>query len=203
MLNPNEFWNQAFGRSGLEPHYDDWLDKYKEELDRCSGRTILDLGCGIGNNAKYLTERGHKVLCCDQSEVALEKLRAFVPEAETKRLNMLEGLSFADGSFPLVIADLSLHYFDEADTFRIVRDIHRVLEEGGLLLCRLNSIRSLPVYTGYYIEVGGLMRRYFDREQVDYYFGNDLWEKMTCLEYPMDRYFKGKIVWEMPAKKRG
>jgi SAM-dependent methyltransferase len=166
-----EYWNQSHSRPEKKPKYDDWLDKYKEYLVSCN-EPIIDLGCGLGNNTLYLLERNYRVISCDLSEVALSRLQSFIPTAETRQFDMRVGLPFDDSSVKIVIADLSLHYFSDEDTFKVLEELNRVLEVGGLLICRVNSIKNLVDSTSYYLYSGGLLRRYFDEVQIDYFFIN-------------------------------
>ena len=51
--------------------YDNWLVDYKDILNKCKTK-VLDLGCGTGKDALYLTKK-FDVLACDYSDVAIEK----------------------------------------------------------------------------------------------------------------------------------
>jgi len=196
-----KYWNRSYSGTDKKPIYDYWLDKYKDELDNCN-KPLIDLGCGIGNNTLYLLERDYEVISCDFSEVALSRLKSFLPNAETLQFDMREGIPFEDNKIKIVIADLSLHYFDEQATFKILEDLNRVLEKDGLLICRLNSIKNLEGQTTYYLNSGGLLRRYFDESQISYFFNNSKWDILNKSEYIMDRYSTDKVVWEISMKKK-
>jgi SAM-dependent methyltransferase len=196
-----EYWNQSHSRPEKKPKYDDWLDKYKEYLGSCN-EPIIDLGCGLGNNTLYLSERNYHVISCDLSEVALRRLKSFIPTAETRQFDMRVGIPFEDSSVKIVVADLSLHYFSDEDTFKVLEDLNRVLEVGGLLICRVNSTKNLIDSTSYYLNSGGLLRRYFDEVQIDHFFINERWENIYKSEYIMTRYSTNKVVWEISMKKK-
>ena len=53
--------------------------------------------------------------------------------------DMSDGLPFNDNSKNIIIADLSLHYFDSSKTKYIFNEIHRVLKKNGYLIARVNS----------------------------------------------------------------
>lgn len=42
--------------------------------------------------------------------------------------------SIADKKYSLIIADLSLHYFNNETTIHIMKEIKRILKDGGVLL---------------------------------------------------------------------
>lgn len=91
------------------------------------GRATLDLGCGEGRVGAELARRGHDVVGVDSSprmvELAQEHHPAVVADATA--------LPFADASFDLVVAYMSLMNMDDLDG--AVRESARVLESGGRL----------------------------------------------------------------------
>lgn len=61
---------------------------------------------------------------------------------------MLDGMPFSDDSFELIIADLSLYYFKELDTIKILKEIRRILASGGHLIFRVNSVNDVNYGAG-------------------------------------------------------
>lgn len=127
-----------------------WTELYAHEqrLPRSSGFVravaplllnrshVLELGCGQGEDAKYLTKFGHEVIACDFVEAVISR--------NSERFHDRRGLEFrvmrtdqpfpdADDTFDVVYAHLTLHYFRHDVTQAIFREIHRVLGPGGLL----------------------------------------------------------------------
>jgi SAM-dependent methyltransferase len=208
MHDERRHWNLTFAGLGLNrPVYDDWLDKHAALLEQSPNIPIMDLGCGIGCDTLYLAERGYKVIACDLSDEALQKVRRHVPDAVTRQLNLLEPLPFDANSAQIVIADLSLHYFSWSDTSAIYKELQRVLKQGGSLLCRLNSINDTEFGAGlgvevepHYYEHEGRRKRFFDELDVDRLFGDC---KLTYKrETVMKRYPKPKQLWEIAAFNR-
>ena len=66
----------------------------------------------------------------------------FAKNNKPKYDEWLDEFPFEDNSTDLVIADLSLHYFKEKDTNRIISEIKRILKPNGYLFFRLNSTNS-------------------------------------------------------------
>ena len=190
-----------------KPEYDFWLDKHQGILEYSKDTPIIDLGCGLGNDSLYLTERGYQVISCDISETALERVKEFIPHSRTIVADMLKTLPFHDSSAKVFISDLSLHYFQWTDTLSIVNEIGRVLIIGGYLLCRLNSTKDVNHGAGQgtlieknYYAVDGNRKRFFDEEQIKELFC--AWEIEYIKECQMDRYKYPKILWEVALKKQ-
>jgi len=201
-----EDWNKIHEKFfSCEIKYDDWLDKYKNLLESCKS-SILDLGCGTGNDTLYLVERGFKVISCDYSEVALEKIKKFIPKAETCLLDISKKLPFKNESFDIIIADLSLHYFDDKTTKSIMGEIKRVLKPDGHLIARVNSVEDINHGAGqgikleknfYFVE--GYNKRFFDDTDIIKYFS--IIGEVNLLHSVMLRYSTPKKTIEVVIKK--
>ena len=69
--------------------YDKWIDKYKEYIESAK-KTIIDLGCGIGNDTMYIKSCGKEVLSVDYSDEALEIINQNIDGANTLKMNLEE-----------------------------------------------------------------------------------------------------------------
>lgn len=201
-----ELWNELHKENAPgKPVYDEWLDKYQDILESCS-TAVLDLGCGNGNNTLYLREKRLPVIACDHSEVALQQVQQEIPDVETMLVDISERLPFDNDSFDVVIADLSLHYFDEYTTVQIMHEIKRVLRSGGHLFARVNSIldsnygagRGERLEDNYYF-VDGYNKRFFSVEDAYRFFS--IVGKVDVREADMLRYSKPKRVVEVKVEK--
>ena len=176
-----EFWNQFYekehGNGFVESH---WLDMFNDIIMN-TNKPILDLGCGRGNNLKYLLEKNKKVIACDLSPVAIDDIKKNFPNVyDTKCFDMLDGLPFEDETFDVIIADLSLHYFKKKDTEYVISELKRVLCNDGYLLIRLNSVNDYNSGYGKGIEVekhlyqvnDNELKRFFDEEDIREFFKN-------------------------------
>lgn len=201
--------NWSKKRNGL-PVYDNWLDDYNEVLDSNKKSEILDLGCGIGADTLYLIEKGYNVLSCDFSTEALNNIKNNIPKSNTMYLDMVDNFPFKDESFSLIIADLSLHYFDNETTIHIMHEIRRILKKNGVLLSRVASINDFNFGAGigkqleknFYFE-GDYTKRFFDQEDVNKYF--DIIGEVESFETSMVRneeeYSKPKRLYQIKVKK--
>lgn len=177
--NSKAYWNNIhteYNREDIE--FDDWLEKFDEIIENAD-LPIIDLGCGSGNDTLYLINKNKKVISCDLSENAISNIKKNFPEIlDAKVVNMLDGLPFDDNSADLIIADLSLHYFNKNDTIYIINEIKRVLSNNGHLIFRVNSINDVNHGAGKGTEVeknlfltnDNRLKRFFDIEDINYFF---------------------------------
>ena len=201
-----EYWDESHKTYSMgKITYDNWLDKYKDVLDKCKTK-VLDLGCGVGNDTLYLTERGFKVIACDYSEVALDHLKEQLKDVKIMQLDISQPLPFKENTFDLIIADLSLHYFDEKTTIEIMKEIRRILKPNGHLLARVNSIADKNFGAGngqkiednyYYVE--GYNKRFFSIEDAKKFFSYI--GKTKIKEADMLRYREPKKVIEVDVER--
>ena len=204
-----EMWDNWSKRRSSIPVYDLWLDEYKDILDQNKDKEILDLGCGIGADTLYLLERGYNVLSCDFSNEALKSIQNNIPNSKTLYLDMMKVFPIEDNSYSLIIADLSLHYFDNETTIHIMSEIKRILRKGGILLSRVASVNDYNFGAGlgeqleknYYFE-GEYTKRFFNLEDVNKYFGiiGNVKAEETQMTRNEIEYLKPKMLYKIKVK---
>lgn len=205
-----KMWNNWSKKRKGFPVYDNWLDDYKAVLDSNKNNEILDLGCGNGADTLYLIERGFDVLSCDFSIEALENIQKNISNSKTQYLDMIEIFPFDDASYSVIIADLSLHYFDNETTMHIMNEIKRILKSNGILLARVASINDFNFGAGvgeqleknFYFE-GDYTKRFFDQADVNKYFGiiGEVEAFETSMIRDEEEYSNPKILYQVKVKK--
>ena len=190
------YWEEKYAGSGWTSAYDLWMG----DLTPWPG-AVLDLGCGGGGNTRWLLSQGREVTACDLSQNAVDAVARDLG-VEALCLDMRAGLPFPDNRFGLVVADLSLHYFSQAETFRILEEIARVLGPGGALLFRVNSTADAHYGAGageelerhFYRWPDGRRKRFFAREDLLFFFRD--WTLTDLHEDTSDRYGSRKYLWQ-------
>ena len=136
MSELNQAWEEnaaAWIAWAREPGHDSyWIfhrDAFLELVPEPSGRT-LDLGCGEGRLSRDLTALGHDVVGVDASPTMLAAAREAAPELELHQADAA-ALPFADASFGLVVAFMSLQDVENLDG--AIVECSRVLPVGGRL----------------------------------------------------------------------
>ena len=132
----DEYWKEHVNKD-LEP--DLWIDEYKEYIG--DNGLCLDLGCGIGQYTKKFMEYGYEVISSDISNIALEKVKEF--NENVVNVDMRNKLPFEDNKFDIVFANLSIHYFSNDDTKKLMDEIKRILKNDGLFIGSVNGIQGL------------------------------------------------------------
>jgi SAM-dependent methyltransferase len=94
-------------------------------------RQALDVGCGEGRFCRMLRAEGIEPAGIDPAPSLIETARARDPVGDY-RVEAAEALSFADGTFDLVVSYLSL--IDIPDVARAIGEMARVMVPGGSLL---------------------------------------------------------------------
>jgi len=108
------------------------------------GRSVLEIGCGVGLDSYRMARHGLRVTGIDLTDIAVETVRSrFAREGldGTFETGNAEALRFPDGHFDYVYSFGVLHHV--ADTERAVREVWRVLKKGGEARIMLYHRRSL------------------------------------------------------------
>jgi len=106
-----------------------------EVADQISG-SILDSGCGTGENAFFFASRGHKVMGIDFLEEPIERAKRKATERGlTAMFLMMDALALKDlpEVFDNVIDSGLFHVFGDADRRRYVDGLATVLKPNGRL----------------------------------------------------------------------
>ncbi len=154
----------------IERASDPWLSEFREDFK--PGAHVLDLGCGTGDDTVQLLEYGVSVTAIDQSEERIQITQRRTQAATALVCDMRQPLPFDAETFDVIVASLSLHYFDLATTERIVEEIARLLKLNGVLLARVNRVGDIHFDYGSGIELepeyfelpDGFRKRFFTEE---------------------------------------
>lgn len=97
---------------------------------------IMVIGSGNGREARPISTDGHKIVCMDIGPIYLKSAqKLFAKEGKNNvcfvQANMLN-LPFNKESFNFIF--FSLYSYAGESRFNILRDIHRILSPGGLVL---------------------------------------------------------------------
>jgi ubiquinone/menaquinone biosynthesis C-methylase UbiE len=108
---------------------------------RAGGR-ILDLGCGTGDLARFLSRAGFQVTGCDISTSMLAKAATIEPVGAVKWVKLnpdWRELPFSDGAFDAVVASSVLEYVGSPAV--VLAESARVVRPEGVVLATVPDLR--------------------------------------------------------------
>ena len=147
---PSTHWDEVFQRlqqSGTDLDWgNQWTGSFVETLHSASINTILDLGCGTGNDVVRLAKAGFQVIGLDYSVTGIQQAskKATAPTRFVVA-DMAHPLPFAASSFDAVMSNVALHMFADRETRAVFRDIRRILRPNGLFVFHLNALEDRPL----------------------------------------------------------
>ncbi len=128
----------------------------RQLLDRLAlsvpaGGLICDLGCGPGQIARYLRDRGARVIGVDLSPRMIEQARQLNPDIEFQPGNML-ALDVAADAWAGIAAFYSIIHVPREEIMTALLELKRVLQPGGLLLMAVHlgtEVRHIEEWWGH------------------------------------------------------
>jgi SAM-dependent methyltransferase len=126
-----EYARQVFNELDGKPMDRALLDRFAREV-RGLG-PACDLGCGPGQIAHYLHQRGVDVFGLDLSANMVEQARQLNPGITFQQGDMLS-LDAEDDSWGGIAAFYSIIHIPREKVVQVLRELRRVLRPGGLLL---------------------------------------------------------------------
>lgn len=103
-------------------------------LPNLTDKTVLDLGCGYGENCKEFAKKGaRKVVGVDISEKMLDVANAERMHENVSFMRMsMNDLSGIHDTYDVVLSSLAVHYIEDFDS--LLQSIYRVLNDKGFLI---------------------------------------------------------------------
>jgi SAM-dependent methyltransferase len=210
--NDAAFWDALFvGLAVTEAAAaEHWIERVLPDASAWAalGGRVLELGCGLGYDTRWLVQAGGQVTALDGSAVALDRLAAALPGPEYVHHRLPAPLPLAAASFDAVAAGLSLHYFPWDDTLAIINEVHRVLRPGGLFVFAVNASGDAEFGYGRGVEIepglfafDGHRKRFFDEAGCRSLLATG-WNLLTLLPLEEQRFGRLKRMWVAAARKR-
>jgi SAM-dependent methyltransferase len=145
-----EFWDQFFRQrreSGDDLDWEGvWTAPFLVPLREAGVRTILELGCGTGNDAARLAGEGYLVTAIDVSGEAIGQAKAkFGSMARFMVADMTQRLPFPGRGFDAVMSNVAMHMFPDGVTRALFAEVGRLVRTGGLFVFHVNALEDRPL----------------------------------------------------------
>lgn len=177
---PADHWNQYHYQNRQEGQDLDWGEQWTgpfiQVLAPAKVSTVLDLGCGTGNDVLRLARAGFQVTGFDYAKEAIWQARAKAGSSAAFIVaDMARPLPFPDDCFDAVMSNVAAHMFSDAITRAVFREVGRVVRPNGLFLFHLNALEDRPLRArwrrpvcelepNYILEETGQTMHFFSRE---------------------------------------
>jgi SAM-dependent methyltransferase len=120
-----------------------WTTPFLAPLREARVHTILELGCGTGNDAARLAAHGYSVTAIDLSGEAIAQAQAkFGSLVRFVVVDMTQRLPYTDGSVDAVMSNVAMHMFSDAVTREVFAEVERLVRPGGLFLFHVNALED-------------------------------------------------------------
>ncbi len=112
---------------------------------------ILDYGCGVGRVAKFLSPHVKQIRAIDISREMIKLGKEFCKECNNIEFILTDGVKMPldDSSIDFAYSILTLQHVEREDAYLILRDINRVLKEGGKFYVTFPDITSEAYWNGF------------------------------------------------------
>ena len=133
MLDSN-FWENYFkvyDVLNLLIPYQELLEKICNELNIIPGEKILEAGCGTGNLALKIKEKGANVVGLDNCKEALDIYRQKDPTAELVLASLEEKLPFPDNFFDKITSNNTIYAIPKEKQLLTLKELYRILKPNG------------------------------------------------------------------------
>lgn len=139
--------------------YDDFSQFQDNVLTNLKGmcpeggfKLSLDLGCGTGNAASFLSAFSHRLVSLDLSLNMLQKSQQKSPSSFVV-CGDAETLPFQNGCFDFIFSSLSIQWCENLNS--IGREVERVLQSNGDFLVSTLSQDSMPEIAHCWLQIDG------------------------------------------------
>jgi SAM-dependent methyltransferase len=212
-----EFWDQFFRQRRDTGDDLDWAGLWTRPflvpLREAGAGTVLELGCGTGNDAARLAREGYLVTAIDLSREAIGQAQArFGPSVRFMVADMTQRLPFPDEGFDAVMSNVAMHMFPDDVTRAVFAQVGRLVRTGGLFVFHVNALEDRPLRArwrparelepDFVVEQSGQTMHYFSEAYLRDLLGE--WRELHLTSVPIRHGETGELfkhVWRGVARR--
>lgn len=102
---------------------------------------VLDLGCGLGANSFFLSEKGFNVTCVDKDENAIDNIKKNFPNIKAVESD-ISSFDYWNDRYDLILILNVLHFFNFQQAKQIIGNAIESLNKNGLIYLQVFSIND-------------------------------------------------------------
>lgn len=145
-----------------DPSNRKYIDRFLQSLN---GRGILDAGCGVGQDCKYMQEKGFETIGIDLSRGMLEVAKERYPQGRFQLMDMAN-IAYPDNTFDGIVSNCSLFHIPTEMLPQVLESFKRVLKPDGKLLLILQEGNEQVMVEEPY-RPGTYLLNYFSSENIE------------------------------------
>lgn len=162
-------------------------------VENMQGRTVLDMGCGVGANTDLLNKNGIWAVGIDASSEMLKNARRMYPSILFGEQNILS-TSFPDKTFDGIVLSYVIEHFNNAGLQQLHVEIDRILKDNGLLFITSHEGNGEALLADPLDEKISIYYNFLSCDMIDNLFSN--YEKVDFAKrasYGPDEFLNDKI----------
>lgn len=133
----SQFWTRylkVYDVLNLLIPYQELLETICAELEIKPGEKILEAGCGTGNLAIKIKEKGGDVIGLDNCKEALEIYKEKDPNAKILLADLTKNLPFSDNYFDKIVCSNTLYIIPKEKHLSVLKEFYRILKPQGKIV---------------------------------------------------------------------
>jgi ubiquinone/menaquinone biosynthesis C-methylase UbiE len=117
----------------------EYIDELLSNIDK--GGLILDVGCGTGVDANYISSKGYQVIGIDFSDKMLKLAKQKFPDIDFRIADMRE-LKFGENMFDGILLAYSLIHIPKRDVPKTLSNLYKFMKSGSPILVIVHGGKS-------------------------------------------------------------
>lgn len=136
------YWNEYYKKNIAPSEPSKFAKDILKYLE--SGKKLIELGCGNGRDAIFLSNNKIDVVAVDQCESSINNLKSSVLKNNIKFVadDFIETKLLEKESFDYVYSRFTLHSISEKQEDKLIKRVHEALKKDGLLLIEVRSVKD-------------------------------------------------------------
>lgn len=137
-----KYWNEYYKKNIAPSEPSKFAKDILKYLQ--SGKKLIELGCGNGRDAIFLSNNKIDVVAVDQCESSINNLKSSVSSDNIDFVadDFIETKLLEKESFDYVYSRFTLHSISEEQENKLINRVYEALKKDGLLLIEVRSVKD-------------------------------------------------------------